>query len=270
MGPIIFFQRAFLLKDGIFQQKRFFIGAFYLVRFQDLASVMSHASISRKRVQNKGKDGLSMTRMNYVKVLLPLAATSLSLTIAACGGGEGPIVPPPPAPPEYADKHMPEGWWADEDIVEEGRKIFIGQTNMDVNCASCHGKDGKPKKAGARDFRVADRMKLYSDSVWFWRVSEGVPNTKMKPWKTKLSEEDRWKVIAYERTFGLKGMEYDVVKKDWVPVGTAMKPGEAVPASDGAAPAAEGEAKGSEAEPAEGEAKPAEGEATKTSEGEKK
>ena len=66
---------------------------------------------------------------------------------------EGPIVPPPPAPAEYADKHMPAGWWADEKIVEEGRKIFIGETNPDVNCASCHGKDGKPVKAGARDFR---------------------------------------------------------------------------------------------------------------------
>ena len=70
--------------------------------------------------------------------------------------------------------------------VEEGRKIFIGETNPDVNCASCHGKDGKPVKAGARDFRNGERMKLYSDSVWFWRISEGVPNTKMKAWKTKL------------------------------------------------------------------------------------
>ena len=27
--------------------------------------------------------------------------------------------------------------------LEEGRKLFIGETNPDVNCASCHGKDGK-------------------------------------------------------------------------------------------------------------------------------
>ncbi len=39
-------------------------------------------------------------------------------------------------------------------IIEEGREIFIGAKNPDVNCASCHGKDGKPVKAGARDFRV--------------------------------------------------------------------------------------------------------------------
>ncbi len=121
------------------------------------------------------------------------------------GGGEGPVVPPPPAPAEYADKHMPAGWWTDPKIVEEGKELYIGGKNPDVNCASCHGKDGKPVKAGARDFRNGDRMKMYSDSVWFWRISEGVPNTKMKPWKSKLSEGDRWKILAFERSFGLAG-----------------------------------------------------------------
>lgn len=162
-----------------------------------------------------------MKRKNraWVRVLLAVGVAGAGLIVSACG--EEPIVPPPPAPPEYADKHMPAGYWSDPDIIEQGRQIFIGAENIDVNCASCHGKDGKPKKAGARDFRRTDQMKLYSDSVWFWRVSEGVKGTKMKPWKSKLSEDDRWKVIAYERTFGLKGMEYDVMKAAWVPVGTA-------------------------------------------------
>lgn len=131
---------------------------------------------------------------------------SLLVMLTGCtGGGEGPIVPPPPPPPEYADKHMPEGWWTDPEIIEQGRQIFIGEYNIDVNCASCHGKDGKPVKRGARDFRTQERMSLYSDSVWFWRVSEGVPRTKMKAWKEKLTEEERWKVIAFEHTFSHGG-----------------------------------------------------------------
>jgi mono/diheme cytochrome c family protein len=163
--------------------------------------------------------------------------------LVSCGGGEGPIVPPPPVPAEYADKHMPAGWWTDEKIVEEGRKLFIGETNPDVNCASCHGKDGKPVKAGARDFRNSERMKLYSDSVWFWRISEGVPNTKMKAWKSKLSEEDRWKVTAFERTFALKGKAWDPAKKDWVSVDGAAAGQAAAPAvapAPAAAPASPG------------------------------
>ena len=130
---------------------------------------------------------------------------SLMGLMAACGGGEGPIVTPPPVPAEYADKHMPAGWWTDPKIFEEGKAIFEGKKDIDVNCSSCHGMDGKPKKRGARDFRVAERMKLYSDSYMLWRVSEGVPKTKMKAWKSKFSEEDRWKVIVYLHKFSHGG-----------------------------------------------------------------
>ena len=159
--------------------------------------------------------------MNEWRTLQLGFVMGLGLIMAACGGegGEGPIVAPPPAPAEYADKHMPADWWGDAAKAEEGRKIFIGETNPDVNCASCHGKDGKPVKAGARDFRNGERMKLYSDSVWFWRISEGVPNTKMKAWKSKLSEEDRWKLVLFERNFGLSGKKWDDGKKEWADAG---------------------------------------------------
>jgi mono/diheme cytochrome c family protein len=171
-----------------------------------------------------------MAGTGKTSLILMAGVLGLGMTVAGCGGeggGEGPIVPPPPAPAEYADKHMPAGWWTDQKIIDEGKEIYIGAKNPDVNCASCHGKDGKPVKAGARDFRNSDRMKMYSDSVWFWRISEGVPNTKMKAWKTKLSDEDRWKVMAFERTFGLSGKGWDPAKKEWVPadqVKTAAAP----------------------------------------------
>ncbi|MBI3995307.1 MAG: cytochrome c [Nitrospirae bacterium] len=141
--------------------------------------------------------------------------------ITACGGGEGPIQPPKPVPAEYADKHMPEGWWTDPKIVEEGKKIYKGEHNIDVNCASCHGKDGKPVKRGARDFRTVERVSMYTDSYWFWRISEGVPNTKMKPWKEKLSEEERWKLVAYEHTFSHGGQP--AMHDDYKPAAAAAE-----------------------------------------------
>ena len=165
-----------------------------------------------------------------------IAVVAMGLMVSACGEAKPPP-PPPPAPPEYADKHMPEGYWNNPEILEQGKAIFTGAENIDVNCASCHGKDGKPVKAGARDFRQGEHMKLFSDSQWFWRVSEGVKGTKMKAWKSKLSEEERWKVIAYEATFGLKGMEYSAAQKKWVPQGTAGDPA----ASDGAGSEVSGE-----------------------------
>jgi len=110
-------------------------------------------------------------------------------------------VPLPEVPAEYADKKMPAGFLTDPKVLAEGAQIYTGEVNPQVNCASCHGKDGKPVKKGARDFRDKAQMGRMSDAFWFWRVSEGVPKTKMKAWKSQLSEEQIWQVIAYERQF---------------------------------------------------------------------
>lgn len=177
-----------------------------------------------------------MNPRNSLAVLSMLSITMIALSLSACGGAEGPPQPPPPPPPEYADKHMPPDYWNNPAIIEEGRQIFTGAKNIDVNCASCHGKDGKPVKAGARDFRQTEHMKLFSDAQWFWRVSEGVKGTKMKPWKEKLSEDDRWKVIAYESTFGLNGMKFDPVANAWVSADAApAEPMAAEPAAESTA-----------------------------------
>ncbi len=173
------------------------------------------------------------------KTFFVIGLAVLGLSISACGGESGPPQPPPPAPPEYADKHMPADYWNNPAIIEEGKAIFTGVQNIDVNCASCHGKDGKPVKAGARDFRNTEHMKLFSDSQWFWRVSEGVTGTKMKAWKSKLSEDAIWKVIAFEATFGLNGQKYDPGKKAWVSADAPMAPagGATEPTEAPAAPA---------------------------------
>lgn len=118
-------------------------------------------------------------------------------------------VPMPPVPADYADKHMPAGGWTDPKAITEGAKIFTGEANPLVNCASCHGKDGKPVKKGARDLRDPKNTTRFSDSFWFWRVSEGVPKTKMKAWKQFLSEEQIWQVMAYEHQFSHEGKPAD-------------------------------------------------------------
>ncbi len=117
-------------------------------------------------------------------------------------GGEVKI---PEVPAAFADKHIPEGWWTDEKVIAEGKELYEGRKNMDVNCAACHGMGGLPVLTGARDFRDASIVGKWSDGYWFWRVSEGVPDTAMTGWKEKLSEEEIWQVIAYSRTFSQGG-----------------------------------------------------------------
>lgn len=111
----------------------------------------------------------------------------------------------PEVPLEYADKHIPAGWWTDEQVVAAGREIYEGKKNIDVNCAACHGMNGMPVLTGTRDLRDASSVNRWSDSYWFWRISEGVPDTAMTGWKEKLSEEEIWQVIAYAHTFSHGG-----------------------------------------------------------------
>lgn len=135
----------------------------------------------------------------------------LSVVVAGCAlilsGGLASAGDPPlaPVPAEYADKHMPAGGWTDAKAIEAGQKIYLGDAVNDVNCASCHGKDGKPVKKGARDLRDQNNTSRFSDSYWFWRVSEGIPKTKMKANKGKLTDEQIWQVIAFQHAFSHDG-----------------------------------------------------------------
>jgi mono/diheme cytochrome c family protein len=113
--------------------------------------------------------------------------------------------PLPPIPAEYADKHMPAGGWTDPKAIEDGALIYSGEAHPQVNCGSCHGKDGAPVKKGARDLRDPKNVSRFSDSFWFWRISEGIPKTKMKAFKGMLSEEQIWHVMAFEHQFSHGG-----------------------------------------------------------------
>ena len=56
-----------------------------------------------------------MNEYRNLRSLMVSGLVVLGMALSACGG-EGPPVPPPPAPPEYADKHMPEGYWNDSPL----------------------------------------------------------------------------------------------------------------------------------------------------------
>jgi len=147
-----------------------------------------------------------MTRRS---VVLSVVVVGCSLILSGGMAYAADAPPLPQVPAEYADKHMPAGGWTDPQAIAEGAKIYSGEANPVVNCGSCHGKDGQPVKKGARDLRDQNNTSRFSDSFWFWRVSEGIPKTKMKAWKQYLSEEQIWQVIAFEHQFSHGGKPAD-------------------------------------------------------------
>lgn len=148
--------------------------------------------------------------MKVTRLIIICIALTFSLIIIPQSGAEQ--KPLEDVPPQYVNKHMPKGWWTDSKIIEEGKTIYQGEKygksagkGKEVNCSKCHGSDGQPVNKKNIDFRDEKAMSRMSDSYLFWKITEGVPRTKMSSFKNRLSEEDNWKVIAYLHTFSHGG-----------------------------------------------------------------
>ena len=108
------------------------------------------------------------------------------------------------APDEFASLTNP--FTDDSDAIAAGQEIFV------TNCVTCHGPEGAgdgdaaagldPKPADLGDH---DMMSELSDGYLFWRVTKGGTiepfNSAMPSWEQGLTEEQRWQVISYVRTF---------------------------------------------------------------------
>ncbi|MHA1165641.1 MAG: c-type cytochrome [Alphaproteobacteria bacterium] len=126
-------------------------------------------------------------------------------------------------------KPMPE---ATEELVEKGRAIYFRR------CSFCHGLlgDGEGPAAkyldprprdftlGTFKFRTTQSGELPTNEDLFRTVSRGLPGTAMQSFdsdliKNGLSEDDRWAVIAYIKTFA---QEFDDPELDPVKTGKVI------------------------------------------------
>jgi mono/diheme cytochrome c family protein len=93
--------------------------------------------------------------------------------------------------------------------VAKGKQVY------DANCVQCHGESGKGDGYGApflvptpRDFtsgqfkfRTTASGQLPTDDDLFRTISRGANGTGMPPWKYLLSDDDRWALVDYVKTF---------------------------------------------------------------------
>ena len=149
--------------------------------------------------------------MEKKKVFLVLVILALgAMVISACSGSSeaeddhADTDEHVDAPSEYVNLANP--FAGDHEAAEAGAEIY------DVNCATCHGPEGKgdgpaaagldPQPASLADTHMMEEM---NDGALFWRVSEGGMmepfNSVMPAWKDTLSEDEIWQVITYIREF---------------------------------------------------------------------
>ena len=94
---------------------------------------------------------------------------------------------------------------ASPEILAEGKSLYEGKGI----CVSCHGETGlgdgpigRHLSPGPRDFTNCRFHKRRTDGELFWVVKHGIPGTGMVPMiPVPITEEEAWKILAYERTF---------------------------------------------------------------------
>ena len=116
---------------------------------------------------------------------------------------------PATAKVSLSDLAMPPKPGVTSELIEHGKSVYV------QNCVACHGIKGDGKGDAAafllpkpRDFVQANyRLRstpggsLPTDADLFRSVSLGMPGTPMPPWKVMLSDNDRWAVVEYLKTF---------------------------------------------------------------------
>jgi mono/diheme cytochrome c family protein len=90
----------------------------------------------------------------------------------------------------------------DEKSVADGKIIYI------KDCYDCHGIKGEGNGPKSGDFEISpgnftkEDFQKQTDGSIFWKISEG--RKPMPSFKTDLTDIQRWTVINYIRTLGIK------------------------------------------------------------------
>ncbi len=94
----------------------------------------------------------------------------------------------PPSP--YAGLKNPFPW-SDASVQEMGKELY------QQSCLGCHGANGA--NLPGSDLSAADYPQRLEErpDFYFWILSEGQLDNGMPPYKSSLSEEQRWQVLTY-------------------------------------------------------------------------
>jgi mono/diheme cytochrome c family protein len=91
-------------------------------------------------------------------------------------------------------------------VPSSAEALAAGKESYREHCQSCHGErgDGKGDKAdelsvAPGDFTDARVMRRFADGELYWQITHG--RRPMPEFASKLSEEKRWQLVDYIRTF---------------------------------------------------------------------
>jgi putative copper resistance protein D len=140
----------------------------------------------------------SSSRLRRIRAWAGVASVLFAVTLALLGVGvisSGFVADYIQAP--SANDPIP----ADASSLARGKQIY------QANCMACHGVSGRgdgPASTGLQPPPADLRAHMgagHSDGQVFEWLSNGIPNSAMPGFGNRLSENDRWNVINYIRSF---------------------------------------------------------------------
>jgi mono/diheme cytochrome c family protein len=137
---------------------------------------------------------------------------SIVLMLAAGGAAACGKKPNPPAAsltPPFLEVPIPRRPPPSPELLARGKKLY------EDNCVQCHGPKGAGEGFGApflvpqpRDFttaaykfRTTSSGSLPTDDDLFRTISRGASGTGMPPWQYLLTDEERWALVDYVKSF---------------------------------------------------------------------
>jgi mono/diheme cytochrome c family protein len=148
-----------------------------------------------------------MTNHMIHRSLGVLALVATIALLSACSSrqatGDSSLAPP------FLETPVAARIAASDATIAKGRQLY------EANCVQCHGVEGRGDGYGApflvptpRDFttgqfkfRTTASGQLPTDDDLFRTISRGANGTGMPPWKYLLSDEERWALVDYVKTF---------------------------------------------------------------------
>lgn len=107
-------------------------------------------------------------------------------------GGAGEVQEGPPASGDLVNPY--EG---NAEAIAGGKKLF-----MRMSCHGCHG--GNARGGTGPDLTDDQWMRQPTDEMIFNTIRNGRPGTMMSPFKSDMSDEQIWYLVAYIRDLGRK------------------------------------------------------------------